>query len=41
MRRPEVGSSTLDALVASRDGDALPDFDDYYPGQKACYEDLA
>jgi uncharacterized protein YndB with AHSA1/START domain len=30
----------LDNLVASRDGGPLPDFDDYYPAQKAYYESL-
>jgi uncharacterized protein YndB with AHSA1/START domain len=30
----------LDMLVASRDGLAQPDFDDYYPAQKQYYEDL-
>ena len=28
----------LDNLVASRDGTPLPDFDDYYPAQRAYYE---
>jgi uncharacterized protein YndB with AHSA1/START domain len=28
----------LDRLVASRDGGAAPDFEDYYPGQAAFYE---
>jgi uncharacterized protein YndB with AHSA1/START domain len=28
----------LDRLVASRDGTTPPDFDDYYPAQKAHYE---
>jgi uncharacterized protein YndB with AHSA1/START domain len=28
----------LDMLVASRDGSPLPDFDDYYPSQKAYYD---
>lgn len=28
----------LDALVASRDGSPAPDFDDYYPAQKAWFE---
>jgi uncharacterized protein YndB with AHSA1/START domain len=31
----------LDMLVASRTGDQLPDFDDYYPAQKGYYEGLA
>lgn len=30
----------LDNLVASRDGTAAPAFDDYYPAQKAYFEDL-
>jgi len=30
----------LDRLIASRDGTAAPDFDDYYPAQKAYYESL-
>jgi uncharacterized protein YndB with AHSA1/START domain len=30
----------LDQLVASRDGGAAPDFDDYYPAQQAYYEGL-
>jgi uncharacterized protein YndB with AHSA1/START domain len=30
----------LDNLVASRDDAPLPDFDDYYPSQKAHYEQL-
>jgi uncharacterized protein YndB with AHSA1/START domain len=30
----------LDMLVASRDGTALPDFDDYYPPQKSYYDGL-
>jgi uncharacterized protein YndB with AHSA1/START domain len=30
----------LDMLVASRAGQPLPDFDDYYPGQAAYYESL-
>ena len=31
----------LDALVASRTGDTMPDFNDYYPSQKQYYLDLA
>jgi uncharacterized protein YndB with AHSA1/START domain len=31
----------LDNLVASRAGEALPDFNDYYPSQKSYYMDLA
>jgi uncharacterized protein YndB with AHSA1/START domain len=31
----------LDMLVASRDGRPQPDFDDYYPAQKAYYDALA
>jgi uncharacterized protein YndB with AHSA1/START domain len=31
----------LDNLVASRTGAKLPDFNDYYPSQKAYYMDLA
>jgi uncharacterized protein YndB with AHSA1/START domain len=31
----------LDNLVASRTGDKLPDFNDYYPSQKQYYLDLA
>lgn len=31
----------LDNLIASRDGTALPTFDDYYPAQKAYFEALA
>ncbi|MGH8868733.1 MAG: SRPBCC family protein [Actinomycetes bacterium] len=31
----------LDRLVASRDGELLPDFDDYYPTQRAYYEEAA
>ncbi|MEE2033390.1 SRPBCC family protein [Rhodococcus chondri] len=31
----------LDMLAASRDGDALPSFDDYYPAQKEYYEQLS
>ena len=31
----------LDNLVASRLGDAMPDFNDYYPAQKAYYVELA
>ena len=31
----------LDMLVASRAGEPLPDFDDYYPAQAAYYEGLA
>lgn len=31
----------LDMLVASRNGEPLPDFDDYYPAQKGYYEGLA
>ena len=31
----------LDNLVASRTGAKLPDFNDYYPSQKAYYTDLA
>lgn len=30
----------LDMLVASRDGAALPSFDDYYPSQQEYYESL-
>ena len=30
----------LDMLVASRDGSARPDFDDYYPAQKDYFEAL-
>jgi len=30
----------LDMLVASRDGGPTPDFDDYYPAQKAYFEGL-
>jgi len=30
----------LDMLVASRDGGPVPDFDDYYPSQKAYYDAL-
>lgn len=30
----------LDMLVASRDGSATPNFDDYYPAQQAYYESL-
>ena len=30
----------LDMLVASRQGTPLPDFDDYYPAQKAYYDGL-
>jgi hypothetical protein len=30
----------LDNLVASRDGSTRPQFDDYYPSQKAYYEQL-
>lgn len=28
----------LDNLIASRDGDPLPDFDDYYPAQRDYYQ---
>ena len=31
----------LDNLVASRTGDTMPDFNDYYPSQKQYYLDLA
>ncbi len=31
----------LDMLAASREGRALPDFDDYYPAQKPYFEGLA
>jgi uncharacterized protein YndB with AHSA1/START domain len=31
----------LDNLVASRTGDKMPDFNDYYPSQKQYYLDLA
>jgi hypothetical protein len=31
----------LDALIASRVSGAMPVWDDYYPAQKACYQDLA
>jgi uncharacterized protein YndB with AHSA1/START domain len=31
----------LDNLVASRTGDPMPDFNDYYPSQKQYYLDLA
>ena len=31
----------LDNLIASRDGTALPRFDDYYPAQKSYFEALA
>ena len=31
----------LDMLVASREGGPTPSFDDYYPAQKAYYEDQA
>lgn len=31
----------LDMLVASREGEAAPDFDDYYPAQKEYYEQQA
>lgn len=31
----------LDMLVAARAGDALPDFGDYYPAQRAYYDGLA
>jgi len=31
----------LDNLVASRTGDKLPDFNDYYPAQKAYYLELS
>lgn len=31
----------LDNLVASREDQPLPSFDDYYPAQKAHYEDLS
>ncbi|MGO1056051.1 SRPBCC family protein [Crossiella sp. CA198] len=31
----------LDMLVASREGKALPSFDDYYPAQQEYYETLA
>jgi uncharacterized protein YndB with AHSA1/START domain len=31
----------LDNLVASRIGDSLPDFNDYYPAQKAYYLELS
>jgi hypothetical protein len=31
----------LDYLVASRNGTTMPDFNDYYPSQKAYYLDLA
>jgi uncharacterized protein YndB with AHSA1/START domain len=30
----------LDALVASRNGDAMPDWNDYYPAQKSYYAEL-
>jgi hypothetical protein len=30
----------LDALVASREGQSLPKFDAYYPGQKAYFTSL-
>lgn len=30
----------LDMLVSSRDGTALPDFNDYYPSQQEYYEEL-
>jgi hypothetical protein len=31
----------LDNLVASRTGDSWPDFNDYYPAQKAYYLELS